>query len=125
MGNSGDRSKILSYKDLLVWQKSMELVAQVYRMTRELPAAEQWGLVSQMRRASVSVPSNMAEGFGRQATGEYRHHLSISRGSLLELETQILLCEKLDYLAARSTQPVELEIQQLSKMLRSLISKLR
>src|SRR5580765_4855223 len=114
MGNSGDRNKILSYKDLLVWQKSMEIVVQVYRMTRELPAAEQWGLVSQMRRAAVSVPSNIAEGYGRQATGEYRHHLSIGRGSLLELETQVLLCEKLGYLAARSTQPVELEIQQLS-----------
>jgi hypothetical protein len=75
MGNSGDRNKILSYKDLLVCQKSMEIVAQVYRITRELPAAEQWGLVSQMRRAAVSVPSNMAEGYGRQATGEYRHHL--------------------------------------------------
>jgi four helix bundle protein len=125
MGNKGNGNKILSYKDLLVWQKSMELVAQVYRMTRELPAAEQWGLVSQMRRASISVPSNIAEGYGRQATGEYRHHLSISRGSLLELETQVLLCEKLGYLAARSTQPVELEIQQLSKMLRSLINKLR
>ncbi|HWH79981.1 MAG TPA: four helix bundle protein [Candidatus Binatus sp.] len=124
MGNSGDRNKILSYKDLLVWQKSMEIVVQVYRMTRELPAAEQWGLVSQMRRAAVSVPSNIAEGYGRQATGEYRHHLSIGRGSLLELETQVLLCEKLGYLAARSTQPVELEIQQLSKMLRSLINKL-
>ena len=111
MGNSGDRNKILSYKDLLVWQKSMEIVVQVYRMTRELPAAEQWGLVSQMRRAAVSVPSNIAEGYGRQATGEYRHHLSIGRGSLLELETQVLLCEKLGYLAARSTQPVELEIQ--------------
>jgi four helix bundle protein len=80
MGNSGDRNKILSYKDLLVWQKSMEIVAQVYRITRELPAAEQWGLVSQMRRAAVSVPSNIAEGYGRQATGEYRHHLLISRG---------------------------------------------
>ena len=125
MGNSRDRNKILSYKDLLVWQKSMELVAQVYHMTRELPAAEQWGLVSQMRRAAVSVPSNIAEGYGRQATGEYRHHLSISRGSLLELETQVLLCEKLGYLAARSTQPVELEIQELGKMLRSLINKLR
>lgn len=124
MGNSGDRNKILSYKDLLVWQKSMEIVAQVYRITRELPAAEQWGLVSQMRRAAVSVPSNIAEGYGRQATGEYRHHLSISRGSLLELETQVLLCEKLGYLGARSTQPVELEIQQLGKMLRSLIDKL-
>ena len=117
--------KILSYKDLIVWQKSMELVAKVYRITLELPAAEQWGLVSQMRRAAVSIPSNIAEGYGRQATGEYRHHLSISRGSLLELETQVLLCEKLGYLEARSTKAMEAEIEQISKMMRSLINKLR
>jgi len=103
----------------------MELVARVYRITRELPAAEQWGLVSQMRRAAVSIPSKIAERYGRQATGEYRHHLSISRGSLLELETQVLLCEKLGYLEASSTHPIELEIQHLSKMFGSLINKLR
>ena len=118
-------NKILSYKDLLVWQKSMELVAKIYRLTLELPQAERWGLVSQMRRAAVSIPSNIAEGYGRQATGEYRHHLSISRGSLFELETQVLLCEKLGYVDGRSFQAVDAEIQQISKMMRSLINKLR
>src|SRR5580765_6777657 len=124
MGNSGDRNKILSYKDLLVWQKSMEIVVQVYRMTRELPAAEQWGLVSQMRRAAVSVPSNIAEGYGRQATGEYRHHLSIGRGSLLELETQVLLCEKLGYAEKNEADSLLGEIAEINKMIGSLISKL-
>jgi four helix bundle protein len=117
--------KILSYKDLLVWQKSMDLVAEIYRLTLELPEAERWGLVSQMRRAAVSIPSKIAEGYGRQTTGEYRHHRSISRGSLLELETQLLLCEQLGFLEKRSIQSVEAEIQQISKMMRTLINKLR
>ncbi len=118
-------NKILSYKDLVVWQKSMELVEKVYRMTQLLPEDERWGLVSQIRRAAVSIPSNIAEGYGRQATGEYHHHLSISRGSLLELETQVLLCEKLGYLQHEKTCLVLADIQSISKMLGSLINKLK
>ena len=118
-------TKILSYKDLVVWQRSMELVEKVYRLTLKLPAPEQWGLVSQMRRAAVSIPSNIAEGYGRQATGEYHHHLSISRGSLLELETQVLLCVKLGYLENGHTEAVLDDIQHISKMLGSLINKLK
>ena len=87
-------------KDLLVWQRSMDLVETVYRRTKNFSPAEQWGLVSQMRRAAISVPSNIAEGYGRQATGEYRHHVSIGRDSLLELETQVLLATRLKYLQA-------------------------
>ena len=78
---------IKSYKDLLVWQRGVALVKTVYVLSENLPAAERFGLTAQMRRAAVSVPSNVAEGFGRQASGEYRHHLAISRGSLAELET--------------------------------------
>ena len=89
---------IKSYKDLQIWQRSMDLVEKIYRITGKLPNSEQWGLSSQMRRAAVSVPSNIAEGYGRQATGEYRHHLSIARASLLELETQVLLCHTLRFL---------------------------
>ena len=118
-------SEILSYKDLVVWQKSMELVVNVYRLTLKLPQDERRGLISQMRAAAVSVPSNIAEGYGRQAKGEYRHHLSISRGSLLELETQLLVCEKVGYLENLQTQQVLGEIQLISKMLGSLINKLR
>ena len=118
-------NKILSYKDLLVWQKSMAVVEAVYNLTQQLPPSEQWGLVSQMRRSAVSIPSNIAEGYGRQATGEYHHHLSMSRGSLLELETQLLLCERLGYLKESRVRAVFGDTQQISKMLGSLITKLK
>jgi four helix bundle protein len=116
--------KISSHKDLIVWQRSMDLVRIVYEMTANFPPTEQWGLVSQMRRAAVSVPSNIAEGYGRQATGEYRRHLSIGRGSLLELETQLLLSRKLNYLRSERIDPVLAEIEEISKMLATLITKL-
>lgn len=113
-----------SHKDLLVWQRSMDLVESIYRTTARLPTSEQYGLVAQMRRSAVSVPSNIAEGYGRQATGEYRHHLSFSRGSLLELETQLLLCRRLNYMQKDEVDAVLEEIAEISKMLGSLISKL-
>ena len=115
---------INSYKDLLVWQRSMDLVETIYRITAALPASEQFGLTAQMRRSAISIPSNIAEGYGRQATGEYRHHLSFSRGSLLELETQAMLCFRLKYLAEDQLNPVLKQIAEISKMLGSLISKL-
>jgi four helix bundle protein len=115
---------INSYKDLLVWQRGMDLVETVYRVTAKLPSTEQFGMISQMRRCAISVPSNIAEGYGRQATGEYRHHLLISRGSLLELETQSLLCQRLKYLPEEEIASVLDEITEISKMLGSLISKL-
>ena len=115
---------VTSYKDLLVWQRSMDLVETVYRLTSNFPSIEQWGLVSQMRRAAISVPSNIAEGYGRQATGEYRHHLSIGRGSLLELETQVLLSKRLGYLQASVADTVLKEIEEISRMLATLIAKL-
>ena len=100
----------------------MDLVETVYQITAKLPASEQWGLISQTRRAAVSVPSNIAEGYGRQATGEYRHHLSIGRA--LELETQMLLCHRLKYVTEADSKPILEEIDAISKMLASLISKL-
>ena len=115
---------IKSYKDLLVWQRSMDLVETIYRATDKLPSKEQWGLTSQMRRASISIPSNIAEGYGRRATGDYRHHLAIGRGSLLELETQTLLCERLTYLKSEEVVPILDEIQQISRMLATLQSKI-
>jgi len=115
---------VRSYKDLLVWQRSMDLVETVYKLTAKLPRTEQFGLVAQMRRSSVSVPSNIAEGYGRQSTGEYRHHLSIGRGSLLELETQVILCQRLGYLEQSKAESILREIEEISKMLAALISKI-
>jgi four helix bundle protein len=116
---------IQSHRDLLVWQKSMDLVVAIYRITQKLPSHEQFGLISQLRRAAVSIPSNIAEGYGRHSSGSYKQFLSISRGSLLELETQIELCVRLGYLTQPDTVDISMAITELSKMLTSLISKIR
>jgi four helix bundle protein len=102
----------------------MDLVEQVYRLARELPDAERWGLISQMCRAAVSIPANIAEGYGRQATGEYRRFLSIARGSLLELETHILLCERLGYMQSEATRSMLDKMEEIMKMITALISKI-
>lgn len=90
---------IRSYRDLIAWQKSMDLVEQVYRETGGLPGDELYGLVSQLRRCAVSVPSNIAEGWGRHARHDYIRFLRMSQGSLYELATQTELCERLSYAA--------------------------
>ncbi len=118
-------SGIRSHKDLRVWQKGMDLVEGVYHLTETLPPTEQWGLIAQMRRAAISVPSNIAEGYGRRTTGEYRRHLAIGHGSLLELETQAILCRRLGFLDQAKSEALLTDIQDVSKMLSSLISKLR
>jgi four helix bundle protein len=87
-----------SYRDLLAWQKAMELITQVYRVSQKFPSEELYGMVSQMRRAAVSIPSNIAEGQGRLTKGEFIQFLGNARGSLLELETQILVAQNLHYL---------------------------
>jgi len=89
-------SSLKSYKELLVWQKSMMLVSKIYELTRKLPEDERFGLISQMRRSSVSIPSNIAEGWGRLSRKNYIQFLRISRGSLYELETQILITKQLN-----------------------------
>ena len=85
------------HKDLIVWQKSMELAREVYLFTREFPKEETYGLVSQLRRAAISVPSNIAEGSARTTDKNFRQFLSIAYGSALEIETQLLLCETFGY----------------------------
>jgi four helix bundle protein len=115
---------IRSYKDLIVWQKSMDLVDSIYKTTEKLPSKEQFGLISQMRRASISVPSNIAEGYGRQSTGSYTQFLSIARGSLLELETQIELYIRLIFIQQKDAEKILNEIIEINKMLTSLIIKI-
>ena len=116
---------IRSHRDLVVWQKSMDLVIATYTLTDTLPSKEQFGLISQMRRAAISVPSNIAEGYGRNSTGSYTQFLSMARGSLLELETQIELCIRLNYIKLIDSKNIQDNILEISKMLSSLISKLK
>jgi four helix bundle protein len=92
------RVEIKTFRDLIAWQKAMELAKQVYRVTRDMPDAEKFGLTSQMRRAAVSVPSNIAEGHGRQSLTDYIRFLKTARGSLMELQTQLILAEELGFI---------------------------
>ena len=118
---------VRSYKDLLVWQKAMDLVIECYRVTRGLPASEVYGLGSQIQRAAVSIPANIAEGHGRDHLGDYVRHISIAKGSVLELETHLLIVERLKYiprseleLAIGLTTEVGKMLEGLSKSLRAL-----
>ena len=88
---------VKAYTELIAWQKSIDLVTDVYGITRQFPKEEVYGLTSQIRRAAISVPSNIAEGQGRLSTGEFRQFLGHARGSLAEVETQIHIAEKLSY----------------------------
>jgi len=115
---------VKSYKDLNIWQRSMDLVELIYRVTEGFPSKESFGLVSQMRRAAISIPSNIAEGYGRQSTGSYSQFLSIARGSLFELETQVEICIRLKYSHKTESEKLVTEIIEISKMISSLISKL-
>lgn len=93
----GERPRIESYRDLIVWQKAMDLVVEIYRETDDWPSAEKFGLTHQLRRCAVSVPSNIAEGQGRRSDGEFARFLRIARGSLREAETQITIGQRLGY----------------------------
>jgi four helix bundle protein len=114
-----------SYRDLLVWQRAIELVVLVYRLSAEFPRNEVYGLTAQIRRASVSVPSNIAEGYGRGTRKEYLQFLSIARGSLMELETQAILAERLSYATSTQVDKLLSDSERLGKMLGSLIRSLR
>jgi four helix bundle protein len=117
-------SKPRHYKDLLVWQKGMALTKLVYKLTAKFPSDERFGLNAQMRRAAVSVPSNIAEGQARRGTKEFLQFLSHAEGSLAELETQILLSTELQFAKTEDVAPALEEIDQLQKMLIALKRKL-
>ena len=115
---------IRSYKDLTVWQKAMDLAAEIYRLVKKLPKDEMYALSNQMRRAAVSIPSNIAEGHARKSTKEFANFLSIAQGSKAELETQVELCKKFGYITEADTlNTIEL-LSEVGKMLTSLLKKL-
>ena len=115
---------IENYKDLIVWQKAMDLVEETYRLARKLPASETYALSDQMRRAAVSIPSNIAEGHTRKSAKEYLRFLYIAKGSKSELETQLLIAQRLSFFTSKEAEKAELLCAEVGRMLSSLISKL-
>jgi four helix bundle protein len=114
-----------SYKELNVWKKSFELVHSVYRVTRVFPREELFALVSQMRRAAISIPSNIAEGCSRKTTREYIQFVQIAFGSAAELETQIALAKELGYLSDEEFGHLNSKTHEVLKMLNGLLSSLK
>ena len=122
----GKRKIILkSYKELKVWQKGVELTIEIYKLANSFPSEEKFALISQMHRASISIPSNIAEGWGRESTKDYIRFLQISRGSVLELETQLIISEKLKYINEDNCIDLSMKIESLLMMLNKLISTLK
>ncbi len=117
-------NKTRSYKDLLVWQKGISLAKLVYALTRSFPAEERFGIVAQMRRAAVSIPSNIAEGQARHTTGEFIQFISHAEGSLAELDTQLILSIELKFCTASAANPAFELIGELRRMLNALRRKL-
>lgn len=114
-----------SYRDLRVWRRAMELVVSVYEHTGNLPKEEMYGLVTQMRRAAVSIPSNIAEGKGRLTDRDRAHFFSQARGSLLELETQILIAQALHFLSEATAESLIQLSGEIGRMLNSLVTSIR
>ena len=110
------------YRDLVVWQKAMEMVTEIYRITQAFPREEIYGLTSQIRRAAISIPSNIAEGQGRLTRGEFRQFLGHAKGSLAELETQILIAQNLGYI--QNPSPLLDRVAAVARLLNGLLNSL-
>ena len=115
---------VMSFRELTVWQKAVELTVEVYRLAKKLPKEELYHLSSQMRRAAVSIPSNIAEGQSRKSSKEFANFLSIAQGSKAELETQLLICNRLHYLTKDDTAPAMDLLTEVGKMITALAQKL-
>ena len=118
------KGEATDYKDLLVWQKGIALVKRIYELTQTFPVEERYGLTSQMRRAAVSIPSNIAEGQARRTTGEFVQFISHAEGSIAELDTQLIIAVKLGYCRNEEAESAVQLIEQLRKMLNSMRRKL-
>ena len=119
-----EKTTVRSYRDLIAWQKAMDLVELVYTATRDWPKDETYGLSNQIRRAAVSVPSNIAEGQGRTSTKEFVHHLSMAHGSLCEVETQAIIASRLKYAHPEVVEQLLSACAQTGKLINGLINSL-
>jgi four helix bundle protein len=116
---------VRSYRDLIVWQKAVDTALLCYRATRSFPGFERYGLISQINRAAVSVASNIAEGHGRRPRGDFMHHLSIAYGSLMELETHLIIAARLAYLNSANANSLLERTSEIGRMLNGLRKHLR
>ena len=116
--------KVKNYQELIAWQKAMDLVEEIYKDSKSFPREELYGLTSQIRRAGVSIASNIAEGQGRRTTPDFLRHLSIAYGSLREVETQILIAGRLGYVAATTVERVMRGTGEVGRLLNGLMSSL-
>ena len=116
---------VQSFRDLIVWQRAIQLSVSIYRLTEEFPRPELYGLTSQLRRAAVSVASNIAEGHGRLTTGEYRQFLGLSRGSNCELQTQLVIARELGFATPECIEACERLSNEIGKMLNAVLTALR
>ena len=118
-------SEIKSYKDLVIWQKAIDLVVEIYETLKSFPREELYGLSDQIKKSAVSVPSNIAEGQSRQHTAEFRQFLYIALGSLAELDTQLIIAHRLGYIDSNVSDSYTAKIIELRKMISTLTSKLK
>jgi four helix bundle protein len=116
--------EIVSFRDLIAWKKAMDLVVEVYTVSGHWPSAEVYGLTSQVRRAAVSVPSNIAEGQGRATRGEFVHHLGIAYGSLMEVQTQLAIATRLGFMPPEAAQTAAQLSAEVAKLLNGLVNSL-
>ena len=116
--------KVKNYQELIVWLRAMDLVEDVYRSSKDFPREEIYALTSQIRRAAVSIPSNIAEGQGRRMTSDFLRHLSIAYGSLREVETQILIARRLKYIAQARLEEVMNRASEVGRLLNGLMNSL-
>jgi four helix bundle protein len=116
---------VQSYRDLVVWNKAMQLVTEIYRVSQNFPKDELFGLTSQIRRAAVSVPSNIAEGHGKLSRKEYQHFLGDARGSLAEVETQMMIAQNLSYLNAEVVSRILDLSAEVGRILNGLLASLK
>lgn len=112
------------YEQLNVWQKAMDLTVEIYGLTKHFPREELYGITNQMRRAAVSIPSNIAEGHSRNSQKEFLKFLSIAKGSNAELFTQLLICERIGYISSSNIKPIKQLSQEIARMLTSLITRI-
>ncbi len=117
---------VKSHKNLLIWTKGMDITESVYRLVRDFPKEEQNTLVNQLKRCAVSIPSNIAEGFGRNSDKSFEYFLAVSRGSLYELETQLILADRFSFIKDASVlQSLLLQIEEEGKMINSFVNYLK